>query len=168
MYHLAFNTDAPPSSLAGHVALARPASLNVVALHSEEPLEDLLILHVGFPNGVHSGEGQCGQSGVSTRKVFGCGDQKRSVTGALLTNAPNYGIAQLLDGSTKVLRQKRLTDIRTSEGSRSWSHRHSHAAHGRFGPGLDALLRRLAGYKSAITKAAGRDGGRSLQEWRKL
>ena len=39
---------------------------------------------------------------------------------------------------------------------------------GRFGPGLDALLRRLAGYKRAITKAAGRDGGRSPQEWRKL
>ena len=32
---------------------------------------------------------------------------------------------------------------------------------GRFGPGLDALLRRLAEYKRAITKAAGRDGGRS-------
>ena len=28
---------------------------------------------------------------------------------------------------------------------------------GRFGPGLDALLRRRAGYKRAITKAAGRD-----------
>ena len=39
---------------------------------------------------------------------------------------------------------------------------------GRFGPGLDALLGRLAGYKRAITKAAGRDGGRSPQEWRKL
>ena len=39
---------------------------------------------------------------------------------------------------------------------------------GRFGPGLDALLRGLAGYKRAITKAAGRDGGRRLQEWRKL
>ena len=39
---------------------------------------------------------------------------------------------------------------------------------GLFGPGLDALLRRLAGYKRAITKAAGRDGGRSPQEWRKL
>ena len=39
---------------------------------------------------------------------------------------------------------------------------------GRFGPGLDAFLWRLAGYKRAITKAAGRDGGRSLQEWRKL
>ena len=39
---------------------------------------------------------------------------------------------------------------------------------GRFVPGMDAFLRRLAGYKRAITKAAGRDGGRSLQEWRKL
>ena len=39
---------------------------------------------------------------------------------------------------------------------------------GRFGPGLDALLQKLAGYKRAITKAAGRDGGRPLQEWRKL
>ena len=39
---------------------------------------------------------------------------------------------------------------------------------GRFGQGLDALLRRLAGHKRAITKAAGRDGGRPLQEWREL
>ena len=31
----------PPLSSTCHVALARPASLNVVALHSEEPLEDL-------------------------------------------------------------------------------------------------------------------------------
>ena len=38
----------------------------------------------------------------------------------------------------------------------------------RFGLGLDALLRRPAGYKRAVTKAAGRDGGRSLQERRKL
>ena len=28
---------------------------------------------------------------------------------------------------------------------------------GRFGPGLDTLLRKLAGYKRAITKAAGKD-----------
>ena len=52
---------------------------------------------------------------------------------------------------------------------RSWSHRHSLAAGGsardwtHFSEGL-----RVAGYKRAITKAAGRDGGRSLQEWRKL
>ena len=39
---------------------------------------------------------------------------------------------------------------------------------GRFGPELDALLRRLAGYMRPITKATGRDGGRPLQEWRKL
>ena len=39
---------------------------------------------------------------------------------------------------------------------------------GRFGPGLDTLLRKLAGYKRAITKAAGKDIGRPLQEWRKL
>ena len=39
---------------------------------------------------------------------------------------------------------------------------------GRFGPGLGALLRRFAGYKRAVTKAAGSDGGRSLQELRKL
>ena len=38
----------------------------------------------------------------------------------------------------------------------------------RLGPGLDALLRKLAGYERAISKAAGRDGGRRLQEWRKL
>ena len=31
---------------------------------------------------------------------------------------------------------------------------------GRFGPGLYALLRKLAGYKRAVSKAAGRDGGR--------
>ena len=40
-FHLAFNLDAHPLCSTGHVALARPASLNVVALHSEEPLEDL-------------------------------------------------------------------------------------------------------------------------------
>ena len=39
---------------------------------------------------------------------------------------------------------------------------------GRFGPRLDTLLRQLAGYKRAITKAAGKDSGRPLQEWRKL
>ena len=39
---------------------------------------------------------------------------------------------------------------------------------GRLGPGLDTLLRKLAGYKRAITKAAGKDSGRPLQEWRKL
>ena len=39
---------------------------------------------------------------------------------------------------------------------------------GRFTPGLDALLRKLAGYKRAITKAEGKDSGRPLQEWRKL
>ena len=39
---------------------------------------------------------------------------------------------------------------------------------GRFGPGPDALLRKLGGYKRAITKAAGKDSGRPLQEWRKL
>ena len=39
---------------------------------------------------------------------------------------------------------------------------------GRFGPGLDMLLRKLAVYKRAFSKAAGRDGGRPLQEWQKL
>ena len=39
---------------------------------------------------------------------------------------------------------------------------------GRFGPGLDALPGKLAGYKRAITKAAGRDGGRPLQNGEKL
>ena len=39
---------------------------------------------------------------------------------------------------------------------------------GRFGPRLDALLRKLAGYKRAVSKAAGKDGGRPLQEWQKL
>ena len=48
---------------------------------------------------------------------------------------------------------------------RSWSHGHRHEVQR---AGLDALLQRLAGYKRAITKAAGRDGGRPLQEWRKL
>ena len=37
---------------------------------------------------------------------------------------------------------------------------------GRFGPQLDDLLRRLAGYKRAIQTAAGRDAGRPLQAWR--
>ena len=36
----------------------------------------------------------------------------------------------------------------------------------RFGPELDTLL--LAGYQRAVSKAAGRDGGRPLQELRKL
>ena len=39
---------------------------------------------------------------------------------------------------------------------------------GRFGPGIDMLLRKLAGYKRAINEAAGRDGGRPLQEWQQL
>ena len=37
---------------------------------------------------------------------------------------------------------------------------------GRHGPNLDALLRRLAGYRRAITCAAGRDDGRPLHNWR--
>ena len=39
---------------------------------------------------------------------------------------------------------------------------------GRCGPGLDTLLRKLAGYKRAITKAAGKDSGGPLQERRRL
>ena len=63
-FHLAFNTDAPPLSSTGHVALVWPASLNVVALLSEEPLEDLLILHIGSTNGVHSDFAFCSVEGV--------------------------------------------------------------------------------------------------------
>ena len=37
---------------------------------------------------------------------------------------------------------------------------------GRFGPGLDGLLRRLAGYRRALQSAAGREAGRPLQSWR--
>ena len=37
---------------------------------------------------------------------------------------------------------------------------------GRFGPNLDALLRRLSGYRRALQVAAGRDPGRPLQSWR--
>ena len=37
---------------------------------------------------------------------------------------------------------------------------------GRFGPGLDSLLRRLAGYRRALQSAAGREAGRPLQTWR--
>ena len=36
--------------------------------------------------------------------------------GAFLIKASTSGIAQLHDGSTKVLRQNRLTGVRTSEG----------------------------------------------------
>ena len=43
----------------GHVALTRPASLNVVALHPEEPLEDLLIPQIGSPTGPHSDFALC-------------------------------------------------------------------------------------------------------------
>ena len=39
---------------------------------------------------------------------------------------------------------------------------------GRFGLGLDVLLRRLAGYKRALSKALGRECGRPLQDWGKL
>ena len=39
---------------------------------------------------------------------------------------------------------------------------------GRFGPGLDRLLRKLAERKRAITKAVGKDSGRRLEERRKL
>ena len=39
---------------------------------------------------------------------------------------------------------------------------------GRFGPGVDTLLRRLAGNKRAISKALGRDCGQPRQDWRKL
>ena len=51
MFQRAFNTDAPPLSSTGHVALARRASLDVVALHPEEPLEDLLIPQIGSVSG---------------------------------------------------------------------------------------------------------------------
>ena len=37
---------------------------------------------------------------------------------------------------------------------------------GRCGPILDTLLRMLAGYRRAISKAAGKDGGRSLHKWK--
>ena len=39
---------------------------------------------------------------------------------------------------------------------------------GRFGPGLDTFLRKLAGFRRAIGKAVGRDCGRPPQEWRSL
>ena len=64
MFQLAFYTDALPLSPTGHVALARTASLNVVALHSEEPLKDLLTPHVGFPYVVHSNFSLCCAEGV--------------------------------------------------------------------------------------------------------
>ena len=51
---------------------------------------------------------------VSKGKVV---DQKRSVTGAFLIKAPTSGTVQLHDGR-KVLRQKRLTGVRTSEKSK--------------------------------------------------
>ena len=63
-FHLAFDTDASPVSSTGHVALARPASFNVVAPHSEEPLEDFLIPHIGSTSGVHSDFALCFAEGV--------------------------------------------------------------------------------------------------------
>ena len=48
----------------GHVALARPASINVVALHSKEPLQNLLIPHIGSTNGVHGAFALCFTEGV--------------------------------------------------------------------------------------------------------
>ena len=39
---------------------------------------------------------------------------------------------------------------------------------GRCGPNFDSLLKRLAKYKRAIGSAAGKDGGRPLQEWSML
>ena len=64
MFRLAFNTDALPLSPTGHGGLARPASLNVVALHLEEPLEDLLIPQISSPNGLHSDSALCFAEGV--------------------------------------------------------------------------------------------------------
>ena len=63
-FHLAFNTDALPLSFTGHVALARPASINVVALHLKEPLEDLFVPHLGSTNGVHGDFPLCFAEGV--------------------------------------------------------------------------------------------------------
>ena len=39
VFHRAVNTKAAPLSPTGDVALSRPATLNVVTPHSEEPLE---------------------------------------------------------------------------------------------------------------------------------
>ena len=43
-----------PLSSTGHVVLARTTSLNVVAWHSEEPLEDFSTPHTGSLMGVYS------------------------------------------------------------------------------------------------------------------
>ena len=63
-FRRAFHTDAPPLSSTGHVVLARPASLNFVALHSEEPLKDQLIPHISSTNGVHGNFALCLTKGV--------------------------------------------------------------------------------------------------------
>ena len=57
-------TEAAPLSSTGHVALARPATLDVVTPHSEEPLEDLLIPHIGSMNSIHSHFALCFTEGI--------------------------------------------------------------------------------------------------------
>ena len=63
-FQLAFNTDALLVSPTGYVALARTASLNVVARHSEEPLNDFSTPHIGSLMGVHSDLALCFTEGV--------------------------------------------------------------------------------------------------------
>ena len=53
-FHLVFDTDAFTLSSIGDVALISPAIFNVVALDSEEPIEDLLFPNVGSTSDVPS------------------------------------------------------------------------------------------------------------------
>ena len=67
----AFNTDGLLLSSTGHVALARTASLNVVARHSEEPLEYFSTPHFGSLMGVHSDFALCFTEGVGASPEWG-------------------------------------------------------------------------------------------------
>ena len=64
MFQLAINTDAHSLSPTGHVALARTASLDVVAFPLEEPLKDLWTPHICSLIGVHSNFALCFTDGI--------------------------------------------------------------------------------------------------------
>ena len=70
-FQLAFNTDALPLSPTGHVALSRTASLNVVARHLEDPLEDFSTPRVGSLMGDQSDFAFCFTEGVGASPEWG-------------------------------------------------------------------------------------------------
>ena len=64
MFQLAFNTDAHSLSPTGHVALARTASLNVIAFPLEEPLKDLSTPQIVSLMGGHGNFALCFTQGI--------------------------------------------------------------------------------------------------------